>query len=94
MGEREERFFHQPKMPAAAEKKFSRGNHPPLRLSRFLTPFLPFLLRNFSIHTRIYIKPPHEDANFHTGFISNNFIKMSTTTANPPASAAATKGTR
>ena len=56
--------------------------------------FFPFLLRNFSIHTPVYIKPPHEDANFHTGFISNNFKKMSTTTANPPASAAATKGTR
>lgn len=46
------------------------------------------------VYTPVYKKPPHEDANFHTGFISNNFKKMSTTTANPPASAAATKGTR
>lgn len=56
---------------------------------------LPFLLRRILVYTPVYIiKPPHEDANFHTGFISNNFKKMSTTTANPPASAAATKGTR
>ena len=61
----------------------------------FSSHLLPFLLRRILVYTPVYIiKPPHEDANFHTGFISNNFKKMSTTTANPPASAAATKGTR
>ena len=77
------------------KKLFSRGK-PPLLLSLVSSShLLPFLLRRILVYTPVYvIKPPHEDANFHTGFISNNFIKMSTTTANPPASAAATKGTR
>lgn len=82
-------------MPAAAEKKFSRGNHLFFSLVVSSSHLLPFLLRRILVYTPVYIiKPPHEDANFHTGFISNNFKKMSTTTANPPASAAATKGTR
>jgi len=82
------------KCQRAAEKKFSRGNHPFFSLV-FSSHLLPFLLRRILVYTPVYIiKPPHEDANFHTGFISNNFKKMSTTTANPPASAAATKGTR
>ena len=76
---------------SAAEKKFSRRK-PPSSLS-FPHTFFRFCCV-ILVYTPVYIKPPHEDANFHTGFISNNFKKMSTTTANPPASAAATKGTR
>ena len=93
---REERFFHPAAKNASRRRKklFSR-KPPPFFSLVFSSHLLPFLLRRILVYTPVYIiKPPHEDANFHTGFISNNFKKMSTTTANPPASAAATKGTR
>ena len=92
----EERFFHPAAKNASRRRKKLFSRKPPLLLSLVSSShLLPFLLRRILVYTPVYIiKPPHEDANFHTGFISNNFKKMSTTTANPPASAAATKGTR
>ena len=97
-GEPKERkdFFHRAaKNASAPPKKNFLEETTPSSLSFSPHTLLPFLLRRILVYTPVYIiKPPHEDANFHTGFISNNFKKMSTTTANPPASAAATKGTR
>jgi hypothetical protein len=89
-------FFTPAAKNASRRRKKLFSRKPPLLLSLVSSShLLPFLLRRILVYTPVYIiKPPHEDANFHTGFISNNFKKMSTTTANPPASAAATKGTR
>ena len=92
--ERKDFFTSSQKCQRAAEKNFLEETFTFFSLV-FSAHLLPFLLRRILVYTPVYIiKPPHEDANFHTGFISNNFKKMSTTTANPPASAAATKGTR
>ena len=89
-------FFTPAAKNASRRRKKLFSRKPPLLLSLVSSShLLPFLLLRILVYTPVYIiKPPHEDANFHTGFISNNFKKMSTTTANPPASAAATKGTR
>ena len=91
--ERKDFFTSSQKCQPPPKKNFLEETTPSSLV--FSSHLLPFLLRRILVYTPVYIiKPPHEDANFHTGFISNNFKKMSTTTANPPASAAATKGTR
>jgi hypothetical protein len=93
--ERKDFFTPAAKNASRRRKKLFSRKPPPFFSLVFSSHLLPFLLRRILVYTPVYIiKPPHEDANFHTGFISNNFKKMSTTTANPPASAAATKGTR
>jgi hypothetical protein len=93
--ERKDFFTPAAKNASRRRKKLFSRKPPPFFSLVSSSHLLPFLLRRILVYTPVYIiKPPHEDANFHTGFISNNFKKMSTTTANPPASAAATKGTR